>query len=341
MTDGFKILVDNLKKNVLARAMTISIKKMTARRTAIGMSVNEFAKRVGVSRKTYYDWGNKTAPISAKYTNIISDVLCLGADDLSEADEDKEEAVDVMAPDRSFDIQEVRKRTQWAINYIITAYELSNVKLSRILGLSTSTIDGYRRGIKTPKFEILAFIQNRYKISLDWIVDGHTGQFTDDRRAEPFPGAGVRCRDSGVDSDIGVLPADEFVFIPQMAGTVSNGELAPDRTTEMRIAFRRDWIARKGLAQNMSIIKVQGDSMDPTLMSGDLVLVDHSKDATTRGGLFAITIDQEILIKRIQPLMDSKLLVISDNAKYTTLEMAAENIHINGKVIWFAREIER
>jgi phage repressor protein C with HTH and peptisase S24 domain len=91
----------------------------------------------------------------------------------------------------------------------------------------------------------------------------------------------------------------------------------------------------------MSIIKVQGDSMEPTLLSGDLVLVDHSKDATTRGGLFAITIDQEILIKRIQPLMDSKLLVISDNGKYTTLEIAVENIHINGKVIWFAREIER
>lgn len=321
--------------------MTISITKMTARRVAIGMSVSEFAKRVGISRKTYYDWENKAAPVSAKYANIVSDVLCLGIDDLSEETEDKREIDEAKAPGRSFDIQEVRNRIRWAINYIITEHDLSNVKLSRILGLSTSTIDGYRRGIKTPKFEILAFIQNRYKISLDWIVDGHAGQFTDDRRAESFPGAGIVFAESAINNDNGVLPAGEFVFIPQMAGTISNGELAPDGTTEMRIAFRRDWIARKGLAQNMSIIKVQGDSMEPTLLSGDLVLVDHSKDATTRGGLFAITIDQEILIKRIQPLMDSKLLVISDNAKYTTLEMAAENIHINGKVIWFAREIER
>ncbi len=321
--------------------MTISMIKMTQRRTAIGMSVSEFVKRVGISRKTYYDWENKAAPVSANYANIISDALCLGIDDLSEEDEDKGEMDEAKAPGGSFDVDEVKKRTQWAINYIITAHDLSNVKLSKILGLSTSTIDGYRRGIKTPKFEILAFIQNRYKISLDWIVDGLAGQFTDDRRAEPLTGAGVLSRDSHINSDRSVLPPGEFVFIPQMAGTISNGELAPDGTTEMRIAFRRDWIARKGLPQNMSIIKVQGDSMEPTLLSGDLVLVDHSKDTTTRGGLFAITIDQEILIKRIQPLMGSKLLVISDNDKYTTLEIATDNIHINGKVIWFAREIER
>lgn len=321
--------------------MTISTAKMTARRVAIGMSVSEFARRVGISRKTYYDWENRGAPVSAKYANIIAEVLCQGIDDLSETDEGKGEMAEAKAPGRLFDIREVKKRTQWAINYIIKTDELSNVKLSGILGLSTSTIDGYRRGIKMPKFETLAFIQDRYRISLDWIVDGLANQFTDDRRIEPFTGAARQSAESDSGDNSGVLPPGEFVFIPQMAGTISNGELAPDGMTEMRIAFRRDWIARKGLPQNMSIIKVQGDSMEPTLLSGDLVLVDHSKDATTRGGLFAITIDQEILIKRIQPLMGSKLLVISDNEKYTALEIDAENILINGKVVWFARELER
>jgi len=249
-----------------------------------------------------------------------------------------------MTPRRSFDIQEVMKRTQWAINYLIKKHQLSNVKLARILGLSASTIDGYRRGVKMPKFETLAFIQDGYKISLDWIVDGLACPFTDDRRIEHLAapeGTVSNGVPSGIGPELGGLPPSEFVFIPQMAGTTSNGCLTPDGLTEMRIAFRRDWIARKGLPQNMSIIKVQGDSMEPTLLSGDLVLVDHSKDTTTRGGLFAITINQEVMIKRIQPLMGSKLLVISDCEKYTALEIEAESIHINGKVIWFARELER
>lgn len=321
--------------------MMISTAKVAARRMAIGMPVSEFAQRVGISRKTYYDWENRAASVSAKYAEIISAVLGLGMDDLSEVDERDGKMAEASAPGRSLDIPGIKKRMQWAIHYIIKTHELSNVKLSGILGLSTSTIDGYRRGIKMPKFDTLALIQDRYKISLDWIADGLPSQFTGDRRAEPLNGAAPQSAESGSGNQSAVLPTGEFVFIPQMAGTTSNGELAPDGMTEMRIAFRRDWIARKGLPQNMSIIRVQGDSMEPTLLSGDLVLVDHSRDATTRGGLFAITIDQEILVKRIQPLMGSKLLVISDNEKYTALEIAAENIQINGKVIWFARELER
>lgn len=329
-----------LNESVVKEDMTLSPEKIEARRLVLGLSVSELSRRVGISRKTYYDWANGRLPISSGYAPGISEVLNMAIGDLSAAAEGNEDGAKCRVPEGSFDIQEVKTRTQWAINYIIKTHELSNVKLSAILGLSASTIDGYRRGVKIPKFETLAFIQDRYRISLDWIVDGLDGPFTDHRREEALV-APLRSAEPGMGHEGGALPPSEFVFIPQMAGTICNGELAPDGMTEMRIAFRRDWIARKGLPQNMSIIKVQGDSMEPTLLSGDLVLVDHSKDATTRGGLFAITIDREILIKRIQPLMDSKLLVISDNEKYTALEMEAENIHINGKVIWFARELER
>ncbi|MEW6333841.1 MAG: LexA family transcriptional regulator [Thermodesulfobacteriota bacterium] len=320
--------------------MAISPDKIEARRVAIGLSVSELSRRAGISRKTYYDWVNGRLPVSSRYAPSMSEVLNMAIEDLSAGAEGKEEAVKCGVPEGSFDIREVKERTQWAVNYIIKTHALSNVKLSSILGLSASTVDGYRRGVKMPKFETLAYLQDRYRISLDWIVDGLDGPFTDQRRegafAAPLPSA-----EKGIGHEGGPLPPGEFVFIPQMAGTTSNGELAPDGMTEMRIAFRRDWIARKGLPQNMSIIKVQGDSMEPMLLSGDLVLVDRSKDATTRGGLFAITIDGEVLIKRIQPLMDSRLLVISDNEKYTALEIETGNIHINGKVIWFARELER
>ncbi len=319
--------------------MTISMKKIAERRIELGMTVSEFARLVGISRKTYYDWEKGAAPVLDKYAKVLTEVLQLDIEELR--DEDKVEKPEATVQGLFFDMDEIKKRTQWAINHIITRHDLSNVKLARVLCLSTSTIDSYRRGLKTPKLEVLAFIQDTYKISLDWIVDGRGSQFTSDRLTEPFPGIRVQNGEYDAHNTPDVLLANEFVFIPQMAGTISNGSLSPDGASEMRIAFRRDWVARKGLAKDMSIIKVQGDSMEPTLLSGDLVLVDHSKDATTRGGLFAITIDQDILIKRIQPLMTTKLLVISDNSKYTTLEIDADDIKINGKIIWFARELER
>jgi phage repressor protein C with HTH and peptisase S24 domain len=93
----------------------------------------------------------------------------------------------------------------------------------------------------------------------------------------------------------------------------------------------------------MSLIRVSGDSMEPTLLSGDLVLVDHGRQhIDPQGGIYAISMDHEIMIKRIQILYYKKVLkIISDNNKYEPFEAAADQVNINGKVIWYGRELER
>jgi phage repressor protein C with HTH and peptisase S24 domain len=82
--------------------------------------------------------------------------------------------------------------------------------------------------------------------------------------------------------------------------------------------------------------------MEPTLLAEDLVLVDHSRNSiASQGGIYAIAINDEIMIKRVQPVFRDKLLVISDNKQYAPQEIAAENVRVNGKVIWYARDLER
>jgi phage repressor protein C with HTH and peptisase S24 domain len=129
-----------------------------------------------------------------------------------------------------------------------------------------------------------------------------------------------------------------------MRGKISaGGGMEPDDAVNMRVAFRRDWVAKKGAPEKMSLIKVEGDSMEPTLLSGDLVLVDHNKDfISPQGGIYAISIDHEIMIKRVQPLPAvNKIKIISDNGKYEPHEVDTDQVKVNGKVIWFAREIEK
>jgi len=54
----------------------------------------------------------------------------------------------------------------------------------------------------------------------------------------------------------------EFVYIPQVAGRISaGGGLEPDNTIELKMAFRKDWVDRKGNPHDMNIIRVQGGSM--------------------------------------------------------------------------------
>jgi phage repressor protein C with HTH and peptisase S24 domain len=172
-------------------------------------------------------------------------------------------------------------------------------------------------------------ICHEFNVSEEWILTG-TGQMF-----ETMSGHGYSQPD---------FPPDEFIFIRQMRGKISaGGGLEPDDAEDLRIAFRKDWISHKGKPENMSLIKVDGDSMIPTLLNGDLVLVDHGKNyIAQQGGIYAISVNHEIMIKRVQPVFpDGKLRVISDNKQYEPYEIESDKVKINGKVIWFARDMER
>jgi phage repressor protein C with HTH and peptisase S24 domain len=127
-----------------------------------------------------------------------------------------------------------------------------------------------------------------------------------------------------------------------MTGKISAGEgFIPDNSVEIKIAFRRDWIQRKGNPQNMSLIRITGDSMVPTLEPSDIVLVDHGLNfIDPHGGIYAIVVDDEIMIKRLQVLYPLKnVQIISDNPKYHFADVDPKDLKINGKVIWFGREL--
>jgi phage repressor protein C with HTH and peptisase S24 domain len=47
-------------------------------------------------------------------------------------------------------------------------------------------------------------------------------------------------------------------------------------------------------------LKVKGDSMEPTLLSGDLVLVNRERTAVELGeGIYAVALGADILVKRV------------------------------------------
>ena len=140
------------------------------------------------------------------------------------------------------------------------------------------------------------------------------------------------------------LENNEFTLIPRVRGEISaGGGLVPDDSIEMSVAFRRDWIQRKGDPEKMSLIRVSGDSMEPTLYSGDLVLVDHNRNVIDpHGGVYAVALDDEIMIKRLEvDFITRQLYIISDNQKYRSQEVEPDQVIINGKVVWYGRELER
>jgi phage repressor protein C with HTH and peptisase S24 domain len=93
---------------------------------------------------------------------------------------------------------------------------------------------------------------------------------------------------------------------------------------------------------NISTICVNGDSMAPTLLNRDKIIVDHSCDSSSMtDGIFVLRRDGYLMVKRLtfSPELDF-VTISSDNALFPSLkECAIDTINIVGKVIGLARSI--
>lgn len=90
------------------------------------------------------------------------------------------------------------------------------------------------------------------------------------------------------------------------------------------------------------IISVVGDSMSPTLESGDRVMVNTADKIPSPPGLFAIWDGFGVVVKRLEVVPNSDpttVRLISDNVRHTTYERTAEEVSIVGRVVWLARRL--
>jgi phage repressor protein C with HTH and peptisase S24 domain len=135
---------------------------------------------------------------------------------------------------------------------------------------------------------------------------------------------------------------DEFSLVEKRKGAISAGPgLRPDNDVDFRLAFRDDWLEQFGGAKQLFVIKVEGDSMEPTLQESDTVLINKNANTIgTGGGIFAINWHEMVLVKRLQMNPKTNEIIIkSDNQKYDSMVVKPNEIQIEGKVIWYGREL--
>nr|DAD63520.1 MAG TPA: Repressor protein CI [Caudoviricetes sp.] len=84
--------------------------------------------------------------------------------------------------------------------------------------------------------------------------------------------------------------------------------------------------------ENIKIIEVQGDSMEPTIQDGAFVVIDVTKCDKT-DGIYAILLDNNVLIKRLQFNLDGTIKIISDNGKYEAKIYNAKDDQVFFKIL--------
>ena len=119
------------------------------------------------------------------------------------------------------------------------------------------------------------------------------------------------------------------------------GSFEVDAGVEGYYAFKQEWLQRRGVADRMVLMDVFGNSMTPEIKDGDAVLIDQSQNEIIAGAIYAVGVDETIMVKRIEK-HPGKLVLLSDNREYTPIYLSGtdiESVRIIGKVLWICREM--
>ena len=137
----------------------------------------------------------------------------------------------------------------------------------------------------------------------------------------------------------------DFIHVPlhDVQGSCGAGSVIHSEQIVDYLAFKRDWVSRVATdPQRLALIEAAGDSMLPTISSGDLLLIDLCVARVEQDAIYAINVDGMLFIKRIQKRLDGTVIVKSDNAAYEaqrfTPEEAAQ-LRIIGRVIWMGKRL--
>lgn len=85
----------------------------------------------------------------------------------------------------------------------------------------------------------------------------------------------------------------------------------------------------------MMVLEVVGDSMSPTLESGDRVIIDTAHDRPTPDGIYVIEEGDGPMVKRLQLVRRSnpaEVRIISDNKNHEPYTLRLDDIRIIGRV---------
>lgn len=142
------------------------------------------------------------------------------------------------------------------------------------------------------------------------------------------------------------LGTGDLVLVPQLeiGASAGPGAIAGDERVHARMAFQAGWLRDLvgGTPANLSIIRVEGDSMSPTLSNGDDILVDQGDAAERlRDGIYVLRIDDALMVKRLAVNPAGRRFTIrSDNPSYPDwVDCNPEIVGVIGRVVWAGRRI--
>jgi phage repressor protein C with HTH and peptisase S24 domain len=172
------------------------------------------------------------------------------------------------------------------------------------VGIPDSSLRKYLNGSQ-PTADKLVAISKATGVNVQWLLTGQgSPSLETDALEESHP-------------DVVSIPLHD------VEASAGSGSVLDDLVEEVgQIAFQRSWLQRQfhTSSTGLVLIYVRGESMEPTLRSGDIILVDRIV-VDPREGIFVVRLDGSLLVKRLQVYPGKRIEVCSDNPAYKSFEL--------------------
>lgn len=219
--------------------------------------------------------------------------------------------------------------------------KITLAEMAEKIGVSTTTIVNYETGKRMPEIDFLIdFASATGEDFIYWlglrVAERKTAGADAVKAALDAVSATLHPRGTQPDRTYVSLPLYDIKDAASAASANGSG-LASNEVLQ----FSTTWIKRELNATSSDLfeIRVDDESMEPTLRPGDTILLDRRASSLDRDGVYILRMNGVPLIKRMQILPGGVVKVISDNPAYETFTIRLSDINgqdyaILGRVVW-------
>ena len=181
-------------------------------------------------------------------------------------------------------------------------------ELSRTIGVASSVVYSWKIRDSIPRADIAVKVAEQLNTTVEYLVNG-------------------------TDCNTQISKSKNTFLVPILNQELSagHGDLLPEEDVVEGLLSLPIWLRRK-YGNNLGALHVHGDSMQPTLNDGDMVVCD-SLGWDKSDGIFAIRLNGNGYVKRLQ-VVSGKVLIKSDNPNYETITepLDSNSMSVIGKV---------
>ncbi|UZR27468.1 XRE family transcriptional regulator [Methylococcus mesophilus] len=136
------------------------------------------------------------------------------------------------------------------------------------------------------------------------------------------------------------FPTSAVVMVPRydVHGSAGGGAVNHTEHVIEYVAFDPAWVREvlRVSPDKLCLIGVRGTSMEPTLLNGEVILVDRTLSEIRDSDVYVIEYEGNLLIKRIQLRLDGTVVIKSDNTAYEPEILTSEDaqrLSVVGRVV--------